>query len=65
MGRDANGDEVVLADVRNARLIVQTFRLVDGTWKLFQREQLLLIPEGTSCDASTGSSPSSSESSPQ
>jgi hypothetical protein len=64
MGLDDAGEVIVVADKRNARLIVQTFRLDRGTWKLFQREQLLMIPEGTSCETSNGPSSSLPESSP-
>lgn len=60
MGLDAAGAEVVLADSRNARLILQTFKLVNGTWRLFERVQLLIIPEGESCVATTLATPSSS-----
>jgi hypothetical protein len=59
MGRDEDGVEVVLADSRNARLILQTFRLVDSTWRLFERVQLAIIPEGTSCEGSVTPSSSS------
>ena len=55
MGLDENGVEVVLADSRNARLVLQTFRLEDSSWKLFERVQLTVIPEGTSCEAAAAS----------
>jgi hypothetical protein len=61
MGREDSGGDVVLADSRNARLVLQTFKLVDNTWKLFERVQLNIIPEGTSCDAAASPSTSSSQ----
>jgi hypothetical protein len=58
MGVDAAGRDKVLADSRNARLILQTFHLVHDAWKLFLREQLAIIPEGTSCEVSVDPPPS-------
>lgn len=50
MGLDEAGGPVVLADARNAREVWQEFRLVDGVWLLFQRVQVEIYPEATSCD---------------
>lgn len=50
MGLDEAGAPVVLADARNAREVWQQFWLVDGVWLLFQRVQVEIYPEATSCD---------------
>lgn len=50
MGRDANGDEQVISDVRRAQLMYQTFLFIDGTWKLAVREEIETFPEGTTCE---------------
>lgn len=59
---DAAGQ--VLSDARNAWLIVEEFRSVDGAWMLFERQALGVTPEGTQCetDLLTGSLPPSSPS---
>lgn len=57
MGVDELGEPVVLADVRNAREVWQEFRLVDGEWLLYERWQVAIYPEATSCnDVSVSSS---------
>lgn len=56
MGRDAAGNPVVLSDQRNARVIVQEFRLVDGGWRLFQRWLVDVVAEGVSCGEGVGAS---------
>lgn len=50
MGMNEVGEPAVLADVRNAREVWQEYRLVDGEWLLYQRMQVEIYPEATSCD---------------
>lgn len=57
MGVNELGEPVVLADVRNAREVWQEFRLIDGEWLLYERWQVEIYPEATSCsDMSVSSS---------
>jgi hypothetical protein len=59
MGRDATGDEQLLADRRNAHLVEQMFLLVDGQWRLAQRTLIKSFPEATSCEPEPDQPPAS------